>query len=85
MTLHTVGPANAVEDERVIGAGYQDWLTRALWVVPIIVASFADTKWVVAVGFGAMLLMLHQVCGRLHDLCIRSRRTNIILGNQGPR
>lgn len=82
MTLHTVGPADMAEDERRIGKGYQNRLVIILFMAPFIVAYFAETKWVVAAGFGAVLLLMHEAGGRLHDLCIRLRRTNILLEKQ---
>jgi hypothetical protein len=82
MTLHTVGPTDMAEDERRIGRGYQTWLGPVLAAAPLLVASQAETKWVVAVGFSAGLFLLHEAGGRLHDLCIRARRTNILLNQQ---
>lgn len=79
MTLHTVGPANMAEDEQKIGSAYQTWLGPILLAAPLIIASFADTKWVVATGFAVLLVQQHEAGGRLHDLCIRLRRTNVLL------
>jgi hypothetical protein len=82
MTLHTVGPADMAEDERRIGKGYQKWMGGALFALPLVVAQLVDTKWVIAAGFAAALLLMHEVGGRLHDICIRLRRTNILLFQQ---
>ena len=79
MTLHTVGPASMGEDEHKIGAAYQTWLIVPLMLGPITAAAYLDIKWTVAIGFAAALPMLHEIGGRLHDLCIRLRRTNILL------
>lgn len=79
MTLHTVGPADMGEDEHKIGAAYQTWMTLLLAAAPLATAYFFDTKWVIAVGFAAALAQLHEAGGRLHDLCIRLRRTNIMI------
>lgn len=84
MTLHTVGPTSMAEDESRIGKAYQTWLTPILVALPLITAQYADLKWVVAVGFAGTLVMLHEAGGRLHDLCIRHRRTNLLLSQQAP-
>lgn len=78
MTLHTVGPADVYEDERVIGKGYTH-AVGMLAVIPLVVAYFADTKWVMASGLAVLIPMTNEAGGRLHDLCIRLRRTNLIL------
>jgi hypothetical protein len=82
MTLHTVGPKDMSEDERTIGKAYQAWLSPLWGVIPFAVAYYADTKWVIAVGFAVALPMFHEAGGRLHDLCIRLRRTNILLSER---
>lgn len=82
MTLHTVGPESMQEDERRIGKAYQSWLGPVLVAAPVIAVNYVDIKFVAAFGLGAALLMLHEMGGRLHDLCIRLRRTNILLRDQ---
>lgn len=82
MTLHTVGPSDMGEDEHKIGKAYQTWLGPVLMVVPFVVANYADIEWVVATGFAVLMLQQHESGGRLHDLCIRLRRTNILLRDQ---
>ena len=79
MTLHTVGPASIGEDEQKIGTAYQTWLTPVLMLVPFVVAQYADVKWVIATGIAILAVQQHEAGGRLHDLCIRVRRTNILL------
>jgi hypothetical protein len=79
MTLHTIGPTDMGEDEHKIGAAYQTWMGPFLVVAPLATAYFFDTKWVIAVGFAVALAQLHEAGGRLHDLCIRLRRTNIMI------
>lgn len=79
MTLHTVGPENMVEDEHRIGKGYHLWLLPILFGAPILATKFFEEKWVIAFSIGAALSMLHEISGRLHDLCIRLRRTNLLL------
>jgi hypothetical protein len=59
-------------------------LGGVLVAVPLLVAGVADLKWVVAVGFSAGLALLHEAGGRLHDLCIRARRTNVLLNERLP-
>jgi len=81
--LHTVGPSTASEDEQVIGKGYRQWISPLLIAAPLVTALFADTKWVVAVGFTVVIVFASEAGGRLHDLCIRLRRTNIILSDGG--
>jgi hypothetical protein len=82
MTLHTVGPSTATEDEHKIGSGYQTWLAPIYVAAPLAGVQYLDMKWVIGMAIGAALLNLHEIGGRLHDLCIRLRRTNILLGGQ---
>ena len=77
--LLSIGPDTVAEDERVIARGYQIWLSLILAGVPIIVALLADTRWVVAAGFALVIALTGEMGGRLHDLCIRARRTNLLL------
>lgn len=77
MTLH-IGTETMHDDERHIGKGYQKWLSPFLVIGPLAAAYYLEQKWVVAIGIGAVLVMLHEIGGRLHDLCIRQRRTNIL-------
>ncbi len=82
MTLHTVGPETMRDDEFAIGKGYQTWMTSLLSLVPLGIAVVGDTKWVIATGFCVALPQLHEISGRLHDLCIRVRRTNILIRDE---
>jgi hypothetical protein len=79
--LPSVGPESMADDEHVIAAGYHRWELLVLGAIPIIVAFFAETKWVVAAGFAIVLIWAYQTEGRLYDLCIRARRTNLLLKN----
>jgi hypothetical protein len=79
MTLHTVGPVDMGEDERAIGKAYQLNLTLVYAAIPFGVAYFADLKWVIAASAAVLIVQGHEAGGRLHDLCIRLRRTNILL------
>jgi hypothetical protein len=80
--LLTVAPETPADDERVIAAGYQRWITPLLVALPLGTAYFAEMKWVIAVGFAALLVVAHENGGRLHDLCIRRRRTNVLLSER---
>jgi hypothetical protein len=78
--LLSVGPTTVGEDEEVIGKSYRLWpqyLVPA--VIPLGVAWFADAKWVIAAGFALIIMLAPQIDGRLHDLCVRMRRTNLLL------
>jgi len=79
MTLHSIGPTNMAEDEEKIGSGYQQWMSFLYGAILFFVASRWELKWVVAVGVTILAVQLHEAGGRLHDLCIRVRRTNILL------
>jgi hypothetical protein len=70
------------EDEHVIGKGYQLGLNLLLMAAPLGVAYFSDIKWVVATGFAVAFPMLNEIGGRLYDLCIRMRRTNILISEK---
>jgi hypothetical protein len=79
MTLHTVGPEDMAEDEKVIGKGYQSAIGFLYGAIPFGVAYFADIKWVIAVAASILISQSHESGGRIHDLCIRLRRTNLLL------
>lgn len=82
MTLHSVGPNNMVEDEHKIGEGYKLWVSPLLCALPMATASFAsDIKWTIAVSAAVVIGLLHEAGGRLYDLCIRLRRTNLLLAD----
>lgn len=82
MTLHTVGPEDAAADEQVIGKGYRPTGAVILYFAPFAAAYFLELKWVVAVGFAILISQGNEAGGRLHDLCIRLRRTNVLLREQ---
>ena len=79
MTLHTVGPTSLAEDEHKIGSAYQTWFVPIYFLAPLLAVQYLEMKWVIALSIGAALVNLHEIGGRLHDLCIRLRRTNILL------
>jgi hypothetical protein len=78
MTLHH-GPETMHDDEKHIAKNYQTWLAPLLIIGPLAAAFYLEQKWVVAIGISATLVMLHEIGGRLTDLCTRLRRTNIII------
>ena len=77
--LLSVGPESVVDDERVIARGYKSWFLLLPTIGPMAVAWFADAKWVLAVGFALVTPLIPHPDGRLHDLFIRVRRTNLLL------
>lgn len=81
MVLRSVGPETMQGDEQKIGKNYKPWLGLLYTLIPLITAHYFDTKWVVASGFAVLLFELNDISGRLFDLCIRLRRTNIILND----
>lgn len=85
MTLHSVGPTTLGEDEHTIGRGYQRWLVLPLGAGPMVAAHYLEIKWVVAIGFAVALPLLHEIGGRLYDLCIRLRRTNILFSQRNSK
>jgi len=80
--LTSVAPENMAEDEQQIGRGYRSgWMTSVvIWAIIFATAHFAELKWVVAVGFACVAVMVNAAENRLYDLCIRLRRTNTVLG-----
>ena len=70
----------SMKDEAEIGKGYRALGQVIYPAIPLAVAYYADTKWVVAAGFAALLVVLIVIAdGRLQELCIRARRTNVLL------
>ena len=82
MTLHTVGPTDMGEDEHKIGKAYQSWLGAVYMFGPVVAVQFFPVREVAFVCAGLALANLHEIGGRLHDLCIRLRRTNILVRDQ---
>jgi hypothetical protein len=73
------------DDETFIARSYWQPIGVGLLILaPLGVAYYADTKWVLAVGIGVMLIMLNEIAARLYDICIRVQRTNLILSSD-PR
>ncbi|NIJ16493.1 hypothetical protein [Sphingobium vermicomposti] len=84
MTLHTLGPESTAQDERVIGKAYHVHLLPLMAAIPLAIAYFFDLKWVVAVSAALIIAQGHEAGGRLHEMCIRLRRTNILLRQHHP-
>jgi hypothetical protein len=45
----------------------------------LVAAPYLDLKWIVAIGFAAVIASSDEIGGRLYDLCIRTRRATIQL------
>ena len=82
MTLHTVGPADMGEDEHKIGKAHQTWLAPFYMFGPVLAVQYFPVREVAFVCAGLALANLHEIGGRLHDLCIRLRRTNFLVRDQ---
>lgn len=83
MTLWSIGPKDMADDEQKIGSGYKPYLLLILPLIPLVIAEFSvDLKWVIAVGFAIIIAQLGEAGGRLYDLCIRLRRTNLLLAQR---
>ena len=82
MTLHTVGPETMGEDEHKIGKSYQTWLVPIYMFGPVLAVQYFPVREVAFACVGLALGNLHEIGGRLHDVCIRLRRTNIMVCNQ---
>jgi hypothetical protein len=83
MVLHSIGPKDMGDDEHQIGRSYQLWLAPILCAMPLATAYFSgDLKWVVAVSAAVLIAQMHEAGGRLYDLCIRIRRTNLLLAER---
>jgi len=80
--LRSVGPKNMHEDELVIGRNYKPGWGVIFALAPLVAAQYADTKWVLAIGFAIALPLLNEANGRLYDMCIRLRRTNILINGK---
>lgn len=85
MTLHTVGPETMPADEHTIGKAYMTWLGPIYFVGPVLAAQYLPTREVAFLCVGLALVNLHEIGGRLHDLCIRARRTNILISSGQAR
>jgi hypothetical protein len=79
--LLSVGPEDMGEDEQRIAAGYRNGWRAPIGSALLIfgVAYFSELKWVLAVGFVSLVIAINGTESRLYDLCIRIRRTNVLL------
>jgi hypothetical protein len=83
--LLSVAPETMEEDEHKIADGYRTRSLVYLGFVPLILAFFFELKFVVAAGIVIAVLALNDISARLYDLCIRLRRTNVLLNNLSKR
>lgn len=78
--LLSVGPESPSDDERVIAKGYTNYMPHIGALIPLALAYyFGTTKELILAGLVVIVFIGLFVEGRLHDLCIRLRRTNILL------
>ena len=78
--LLSVGPETPSDDEQVIAKGYTSKgpVLAAIVIIALAIA-FGNVKTVIGVGLVVMVILGFFIEGRLHDLCIRVRRANILL------
>jgi hypothetical protein len=79
--LLSYGPTDMHDDELRIAKGYKpDFWFYAMRLLTVgAVAYFFDVKWVIAVGILILVESIQGLADRLYDLCIRARRTNVLL------
>jgi VIT1/CCC1 family predicted Fe2+/Mn2+ transporter len=78
--LLSIGPESPSDDERVIAKGYTSYGPILGALLPIGLAYyFGNTKELILAGLAVLVFLAFSIEGRLHDLCIRLRRTNILL------
>lgn len=82
MALLSIGPETMGDDEQKIGKAYQTWLLPIYLLGPVFAVQYLPVREVAFLCAGLALANLHEVGGRLHDLCIRQRRTNILIRDQ---
>lgn len=78
-SLLSISPKNMSEDEQVIAKGYRNKTYFFLAILPLAIALFFDTKYVVATAAFLIIIIMNDVEARLYDLCIRIKRTNTII------
>lgn len=79
-------PATMNDDERAIGSNYSGlrWLLGfAMAAAPTIAVYYADWKLAFAIASFTVIGLLNEIGARLYDLCIRHRRTNLLLAERG--
>jgi hypothetical protein len=69
------------DDERVIAKSYRQGQLIALLAVllPAVALWFGNEKLAAFFGFAAIISLLNEAVGRLHDVAIRLSRTNELL------
>jgi hypothetical protein len=78
--LLSIGPEAPSDDERVIATGYTSYAPHICALILLaLVYNFGSTKELIAAGLVVMVFIGLFLEGRLHDLCIRLRRTHILL------
>lgn len=78
--LLSVGPKNMLEDEKNIGKYNIFNLSHILGLVPLGMAAMdLELRWIIGAGATIIIFQLQEGLGRLYDLCIRLRRTNLLL------
>jgi hypothetical protein len=69
---------DALEEQKRSRLGF------AAAMAPFVVASFADTKWVIAVGLSVVIASLYALCTGLDEISVRLKRTNLLLAGSRP-
>ena len=67
------------DDEKKIGQGYRKWQSLVPAAIIGLTWREGDTKDLIAVGLFLGFYYLDQIEARLFDLCVRIRRTNLLL------
>lgn len=82
--LLSVSPVDMAEDEQRIADSYRKnwWIVLANALPLGAVAYQGDLKAIVATGFILVIMAIYGAEGRLFDLCIRLRRTNVLLSTK---
>jgi hypothetical protein len=84
--LLSVGPESTSDDERVIAKGYTNYAPHiGALILVALVHNFGSTKELIGAGLIVIVFIGLFIEGRLHDLCIRLRRTNILLAQNTTR
>ena len=71
-----------IDDEKIIKKAYSrsnSFLNFVPMGIPFIIANCASAKWVLAYGVAMIFIQLTEISAKLHDLCVRARRMNILI------
>jgi VIT1/CCC1 family predicted Fe2+/Mn2+ transporter len=83
--LLSVGPESPSDDEGFIAKGYTSFAPILGALLPIgLTYYFGSTKDLILTGLAVLVVLGFFIEGRLHDLCIRLRRTNMLLTQRNP-